>query len=475
MRPYSAACDALVQPGGPLFGQLEPRTSLHADELGERVVCWSVALQREVLLRVLPAPMTAAARVRLTALRGLEHPKVMPMLEWGEHQGRPWITSERIRGSRVADTHLADGATLSLDEFVPIAAQVLMAVGHAHERGIGVGPITARNVSIVDHAGRSLAIRLADFGLARLLPRPHGRPEVPPTAHDEASADVFEIGLLMRELLYGTGDASATRDDLPPALVALIDDMLRGDARTRPHDGNAVVERLIDAVPKALFKLPSARSSGRSEESTAFGRLPARRPSTVDTIPAAALSEPGAVRSTADTDGQSYVAPSIEPAPRRRWIAALVVGTLGIASALAIALLPEHAETPSVAATTIPTTSPTTIAPTTIAPATDPVEPPAVAAPPMIPAPPSPSAAAVPDAPAPIVVEPEPEPVAKRRRDRSGRRDAPMSTGSAPAAPASPPVPATTPSTKPPKSTALLVDGAQPKPRSSALLGVDAP
>jgi hypothetical protein len=62
MRPQSTACDALVQPGGPLFGRLEPRTSLQADEFGERMVCWSIALQREVLLRVLPTATTAATR-----------------------------------------------------------------------------------------------------------------------------------------------------------------------------------------------------------------------------------------------------------------------------------------------------------------------------------------------------------------------------------------------------------------------------
>lgn len=435
------------------------------------MVCWSIALQREVLLRVLPTPMTAATRERLTALRGLEHPKVMPMLEWGEHDGAPWITSERIRGSRLADTHLADGATLPLDEFVPIAAQVLMAVGHAHERGIGVGPITARNVSIVDHAGRSLALRLADFGLAPLLPRVHGRPPVPPTAHDESSADVFEIGLLMRELLYGT-DASVRRDDLPAALVALIDDMLHGDVHSRPRDGNAVVERLIDAVPKALFKLPSARGTGRSEESTAFGRLPAKRPSTVDTVPAATLSEPAAVRSTVDTGSQSYVAASIEPAPRRRWIAALVVGTLGIGSALAITALPEHDAAETNTTDTAATDTAATIAPAAIVPAAGPDEPPAVAAPPMIPAPSNPSPAAADDDP--VVVEPEPERVAKRPRDRGGRRDPPAPATSAPPTPAAPPA-ATTAPTKPPKSTALLVDGEQAKPRSSALLGVDAP
>ncbi len=286
----------------------------------------------------------------------------------------------------------------------------------------------------------------------------------------------------MRELLYGTADATARRDDLPPALGALIDAMLLGDERTRPRDGNAVVERLIDAVPKALFKLPSARGSSRSEESTAFGRLPARRPSTVDAIPAATLTEPAAARSTADTGGQSYVAASIEPAPRRRWIAALVVGSLGIGSALAIGLLREHDvdEAASVATTTAPATvaaassAPTTTAAATPAAAKDSVEPPAVAAAPMLPGPSIPSPAAAPEEAAPIVIEPDPEPVVERRRDR-GRRERPTPASTPAPTPAAAPAATPAPSPKPPKSTALLVDGAQPKPRSSALLGVDAP
>ncbi len=468
MRPRSAACDALVQPGGPLFGRLELRTPLEPDELGERTVCWSLALQREVLLRSLVVTTTATVREQLAALRGLEHPKIVPMLEWGEHRGQAWIVSERFRGSRVADTLLADGATLALDEFVPITAQVLMAVGHAHERGIAVGPITARNVSIGDIAGRSLAIRLVDFGHARLLPRLSGRPPISASAHDEPAADVFEVGLLMHELLYGIGDASARRDDLPPALIALLDDMLNGDARTRPANGNAVVERLIDAVPKALFKLPSTRAPGRSDESTAFGRLPPRRPSTVDTIPASPPPEPA--RSTADTGGMTYVPASIEPAPRRRWIAAAVVGTIAIGLALAIAFLPDREEVGDPATVTA-----------TLAPAAMAAEPPAVvAAPPAAPTAKERIPAPIPriDAPieAPVVIptEAEPSPPAARRHRGRDARKGPPSPVTAAASPT--PTGATAPpAVKPPKSTALLVDGAEAKPRSSELLGVDTP
>ncbi len=326
MGSETISVEALLGAGGPLLGRVESRVALRPDGLIERRVCWSHAAGREVLLRVMPFLLDTAGRERLTALHRFDHPKIVPLLDWGEHDGSTWILTDWIRGPRIADTLLRDGAVLALEELVPIIAQVLTAVGHAHDRGFIVGPITARDVHQTEQGGRALAIKIADFGLAALKTRTGVMAVV-----DTPADDVREIGLLMHELMHGARDAPALRDDLPAALVALHADMLDPNADSRPADGNAVVERLIDAVHRALFELPSARGTGRSDDSKALSRFAVTTQRIMPAPLPTPVLEPTA---PASTGSMAVITTGLESAPRRPWIAVVSVVALAVIVAL---------------------------------------------------------------------------------------------------------------------------------------------
>ena len=482
MGSDTTSIDALLSPAGPLFGRVESRTPLRPDGLGERRVCWfpgdGHGVGREVLLRAVPVSLDVAGRERIAALRSLEHPKIVPLLDWGEYGGATWILTERIRGPRIADTLLSDGAVLALEEFVPVVAQVLMAVGHAHERGCIVGSITARDVHQTEQGGRALAIKIADFGLAALHPRGGLMAVV-----DSPAADVREIGLLMQELLHGARDAPSRRDDLPAALVALQADMLDPDRTRRPADGNAVVERLIDAVPKALFKLPSARGTGRSDDSTALGRLASTTQRVTPPVLPAPPTEPSVPASTGSLE---VVTTRLEAPPRGRWIAASSVVALAIAVIVVAVKLGRDDALPSVA----------TDAGSRTAPAPEPAAEPAaeqaeavVAASPIAPEPrpsaarrdeprrevaqdPLPPTEVAAEVPADDVV-PDSAPTDDHARRTLAKKKRGREADSGTAPPPTPP-PSTPPRSEPastePKSKALLVGDDKTKPRSSELL-----
>jgi len=467
----------ILQPGGALFGNYELRSELQPDHLGERAVARSVPAQREVTVRLLSARLSASGHAHIAALRSLEHPKLISRIEWGEHRGYPWVVSDRHRSARLSDALLGDGASLPLEEFVPLIAQVLMAVGHAHEREIVVGPILARDVMLGERGGKALTIKLADFGLARLLvERPFDLPSPPELRGrwgGSASSDVFEIGLLMHHMLSGAHaigpDAprlrlGAVRPDLPATLLALIDDTMDPTPTGRPRDANEVVERLIDAVPKSMFKLPSSRPAARADESAGFSHV-TPIPQPLPRPPDASAAASGAPGSTSQLEISTS---GFDAGPTRWWVyAAAAAALLGIGVTVAATRgEPEDEVTAAVDTSAIPPTpepippTPTTVVVAAPAPAPS-IEPPR----PVVDA-----APAVVETPAAVVAA---EPAPRAGPKRSTRR----SESSSPTAPTSiAPPPATQEPASKPSSKALLVGDDRAKPRSSELLlGGDAP
>ncbi|MBX3274498.1 MAG: protein kinase [Sandaracinaceae bacterium] len=108
-----------------------------------------------------------AREARLAAR--LRHPHVVALLEHGwSEQGQPYLVYERIEGRSLEDA--VDW--LDLGEIVRIGAELLDALGYAHDAGLVHCDVTPPNVLLDERAGG--AAKLIDFGLAK--------------ARDEASA-----------------------------------------------------------------------------------------------------------------------------------------------------------------------------------------------------------------------------------------------------------------------------------------------
>lgn len=327
----------------------------------------------DVVIKFLAAEWTgdpdAAARFEREARRlsALQHPNIVRMRDYGHDEGRAYLVLEFVRGQPLTQ-RLRSATRLSLQEFVPIAAQILKGVGHAHSRGVVLRDIKASNVMVCDRKGRSDFVVLLDFGLAKRLEgeTPITREHVmgtagyiaPETLSGEKTAglasDVYAIGVLFWTMLSGSPPFDAEDEaavlyktvhepvpdllerlgpetEVPKRLATLVERCLSKSPGDRPKDANAIVEALIDAVPARMFRLPrvpGTTPTHRGEGNTGMIALTGLNPS-----------------------GQHAVVSPRPDAPRKQrrglWVG---VGLLSFAAG-AVAFFPSSSEPPDPVAT----------------------------------------------------------------------------------------------------------------------------
>src|SRR5262249_55002180 len=94
------------------------------------------------------------------AAASVNHPHVCQIYEVSEDAGTLFITMELLEGEPLND-RLKHGA-LGVDEVMPIATQMLSALGAIHTSGIVHRDLKPSNVFLAQHG-----VKLLDFGLAR--------------------------------------------------------------------------------------------------------------------------------------------------------------------------------------------------------------------------------------------------------------------------------------------------------------------
>jgi DNA-binding SARP family transcriptional activator len=124
--------------------------------------------EREVVLKVLNpalASMMDVSRflreIKLTAR--LRHPHVLPLLDSGEVNGRPWYAMPEIGGVSLRARLAAEGR-IPLDETLRIAEELAGALDHAHRHGVVHRDVSPENVLLAE--GHAL---LTNLGVARAL------------------------------------------------------------------------------------------------------------------------------------------------------------------------------------------------------------------------------------------------------------------------------------------------------------------
>ena len=207
------------------------------------------------------------------ALRQLNHPNIVRMLDAVEQEDRHTLVMEYVHGGTLRDL-LDRQASLPLEQTLDLALELADALGRAHHLGILHRDIKPDNVLLTEEG----APRLTDFGIARLesagarltrtgatLGSPaYMSPEALRGEELDARSDIWSFGVLLYEMLAGrrpfegdtvthvlvkileeaAPDLSALRPDLPPALAALVTAMLHKDRRRRPQSMRGVASAL---------------------------------------------------------------------------------------------------------------------------------------------------------------------------------------------------------------------------------------
>ena len=101
----------------------------------------------------------------------LNHPNVCSIHDTGEHDGRPYLVMELLRGETLKH-YLAKtgGKGLAADEVIAFSQQAGSALAAAHAKGIIHRDIKPANLFVVDAGRGKRLIKILDFGLAKKQP-----------------------------------------------------------------------------------------------------------------------------------------------------------------------------------------------------------------------------------------------------------------------------------------------------------------
>lgn len=192
---------------------------------------YHAALDRYVALKVLhPAfnqDQTFTGRFQREArvVAKLEHPNIVPIYDYSEHEARPYLVMKYIEG----DTLKARFSTgpLSSAEIEKVVSSVGSALAYAHKQGVWHRDIKPSNVLLATDG----VMYLADFGLARIAEAGESTlssdsimgtpqyisPEQAMGSKDlDAGTDIYSFGVMLYEMVVGQVPFSA---DTPFSII----------------------------------------------------------------------------------------------------------------------------------------------------------------------------------------------------------------------------------------------------------------
>ena len=291
----------MSSPGDEIVGRYRLETLLGGGQGAEVWRAHDRELERTVAVKLLsPTADPERFRREAQAVASLAHENVMQLFDYGDVDGRPFMVLEYLPGWTLAE-RLHPGDPLSVDAIESIMLGVAAGLAHAHERGIVHRDLKPANI-VFDEDGRP---KIADFGIARhaagegtlteagtvLGTASYISPEQAAGEPAGPASDVYGLGVILFRLLTGrlpfeSDDAlelaTLHRDappppvepvaaDVPPALVALTEQMLAKNPTERPADGAAALAALSAAsgaanatnVTRALPALPPAAATQR--------------------------------------------------------------------------------------------------------------------------------------------------------------------------------------------------------------------
>ena len=192
---------------------------------------YHASLDRYVALKVLhPAfhqDQTFIARFQREArvVARLEHPNIVPIYDYSEHESRPFLVMKYIEGDTLK-ARLNQGP-LTSEEIERVVNSVGSALAYAHKQGILHRDVKPSNVMIAKDG----AMYLADFGLARIAEAGESTmssdsimgtpqyisPEQAMGKKDlDAGTDIYSFGVMLYEMVVGQVPFSA---DTPFSII----------------------------------------------------------------------------------------------------------------------------------------------------------------------------------------------------------------------------------------------------------------
>jgi serine/threonine-protein kinase len=200
----------------------------------KRLVALKLALPGGLL------PLEASTRFHTEgeAIARLQHPNIVCVHDFGEQDGQPFFSMELVEGQSLAQK--LSGGPLSEREAAELVRTLALAVAFAHQQGVIHRDLKPANVLLAADG----AVKLTDFGLARILDTDTGQTQrqmilgtasymAPEQARGDVTAvgplaDVYGLGAILYEAITGQPPFRAAtraetlsqvqhRDPVPPS------------------------------------------------------------------------------------------------------------------------------------------------------------------------------------------------------------------------------------------------------------------
>lgn len=224
-------------------------------------------LQRQVVIKTFAVVLPEVRQRRqwlddVQSVSRLRHPHIIPVLEAAEDDGAPYLVCQYVVGENLGE-YLGRSGGLTAQRALEIVRPVLDALAHAHAAGIVHGDLKPSNI-LIDRQG---VARVMDFAIAaRLLLQGAGSrvqsctpsylaPETIAGRVSSERSDIFSVGLILRDLVAGSGVLSGTGTGQVLPRNAFEDSRLPQEVRGVLDDRLAqVVERALACDPAERFE-----------------------------------------------------------------------------------------------------------------------------------------------------------------------------------------------------------------------------